>query len=128
MDIQITPEALKKLAPYRNQDTCLLLDLDDGVGIFSKLGVCSLDTSFRILAVQADSNLKDYPIALTAPEGNLYIKAYTKDYFSEQPILELDPRFPSLRLKSAAGVIDNHVEIIDLRELQKLKTNQTEKS
>lgn len=118
MNIQITAEAEAKLAPYLAEHALLLLDLDDGVGPFSQLGVCSLDTSFRILIVQKDSDLKDYSLHLDSTIGPIYIKEYTNNYFNERPIMDLNPRFQNLMLKSATGIIDNNVEIIDLRALQ----------
>ncbi|MHC5373214.1 iron-sulfur cluster biosynthesis family protein [Enterococcus sp. LJL120] len=120
MEIKMSPEVEKKLAPYQ-QDAKLLLDLDDGVGSFSKFGVCSLDTSFRVLVVAKDSDLKDYPTALTSPIGDLYIKEYTSNYFAEEPVLELNPRFQNLVLKTASGTVDGNVEIIDMRALQSLQ-------
>lgn len=117
MKLNLTEDAAKKLAPY-TKEAKLLLDLDDGVGSFSKFGVCSLDTSFRVLVVAPDSDLKDYPTALETSIGDLYIKDYTKNYFEEDPSLSLNPRFQNLALKSATGTIDNNVEIIDMRAMQ----------
>lgn len=118
MNIQITPAAKAKLTPYTAEHAILLLDLDDGVGSFSKFGVCSLDTSFRVLIVQNDSDLKDYSLEMKSEVGPIYIKEYTKDYFTENPQLDLNPRFQNLVLKSETGIIDNNVEIIDFRAIQ----------
>ena len=44
MKLTITDEAANKLRPFfEDQNALVLLDFDDGVGPFSKVGVCSLN-------------------------------------------------------------------------------------
>ncbi len=119
MNIQLSKDVVEKLAPY-TKDGVLLLDLDDGVGSFSKFGVCSLDTSFRFLVVKKDSDLKDYQVALDSKVGPIYIKDYTLHYFGKEPKIDLNPRFLNYVLSTEAGIVDNNVQVIDMKALQEL--------
>lgn len=120
MEITLSAPVVEKLQPFVAESAKLLLDLDDGVGEFSKFGICSLDTSFRLLVVKEDSNLKDYNLVLKSLVGPIYIKDYTAHYFGEKPILALNPRFSNLVLTNEAGLLDGNVEVIDMRGMQDL--------
>ena len=39
---------------HDDEGATIILDLDDGVGEYSKMGVCSLDTSFRLLLLDKE--------------------------------------------------------------------------
>lgn len=120
MEIALSTPVVEKLQPFVAESAKLLLDLDDGVGEFSKFGICSLDTSFRVLVVKEDSNLKDYNLILKSLVGPIYIKDYSAHYFGEKPQLALNPRFNNLVLTNETGLLDGNVEIIDMRGMQEL--------
>lgn len=60
MYLKITDAAKAKLDGYITKDDVLILDLDDGVGKYSKVGFCSLDTSFRLLVLDKKQSKEDY--------------------------------------------------------------------
>ncbi|WP_122645470.1 iron-sulfur cluster biosynthesis family protein [Enterococcus mediterraneensis] len=115
MYLKISEEALAKLAPYDTEDTVFVLDLDDGVGKYSKMGVCSLDTSFRLLVLNKEQERSDYEESIKSDAGEIYIKEYSKIYMAEEMTLAVDPRLQVLKLESPSGTLDNNVPIVDLR-------------
>lgn len=115
MFLKISDEAQVKLTPYIESKAVLILDLDDGVGKYSKMGVCSLDTSFRLLLLNQLQDKSDFDLTLDSTIGSIYIKDYSKRYLDEEMTLEVDPRLQVFQLKSPSGVLDGNVPIVDLR-------------
>ncbi|MBL1228888.1 iron-sulfur cluster biosynthesis family protein [Enterococcus sp. BWB1-3] len=113
MFLKMTDEAQAKLQ-YRG-DGEILLDMNDGVGEYSKVGICSLDTSFRFLIIDKDQSKKDYDTVIDSTIGEIPVKEYSKRYLDEEMTLELDKRLQVLKLNSSSGLLDGHVEIMDLR-------------
>lgn len=116
MELKMSQAVINKLEGYHSNEGALLLDLDDGVGPYSKLGICSLDTSFRFLLVSDKEVPAPYTITLSSAVGPIYIKDYTANYFDQEPKLNLNERFQSIMLETESGVVDSNVEIIDLRK------------
>jgi uncharacterized protein YqkB len=116
MKLTMSEAVTKKLAGYNLEGSALLLDLDDGVGPYSKLGICSLDTSFRFLLVADNPVPAPYSVTLSSEVGPIYIKDYTLTYFDKEPKLSLNDRFQSIMLETESGVVDRNVEVIDLRK------------
>lgn len=112
MLLKIEPAAMAKLQKQLSTDQKLLLDLDDGVGQFSKVGYCSLDTNFRLLIVPADTDLKDYQAHFDSDLGPIYYKGYTENYFDGHEVLDLNPKNQMLSLKNHGGEVDNRVPIV----------------
>ena len=54
MYLKITDQAQERLQKYIDEGATVILDVDDGVGEYSKMGVCSLDTSFRLLLLDKE--------------------------------------------------------------------------
>ncbi|MBO0422753.1 iron-sulfur cluster biosynthesis family protein [Enterococcus plantarum] len=115
MYLKISNEAQVKLTPYIESKAVIILDLDDGVGNYSKMGVCSLDTSFRLLVLDQVQDKSDFGLTVDSDMGAIYIKDYSKRYLDEEMILEVDPRLQVFKLKSPSGVLDGNVPIVDLR-------------
>ncbi|MGX7350836.1 hypothetical protein RU97_GL000451 [Enterococcus canis] len=115
MYLTVTDAAQAKLEPYIEAGAKVVLDLDDGVGAYSKMGVCSLDTSFRILILDKVQESKDYALTLDSNVGEVLIKDYSKMYLDEDMTLDVKDRFNTLYLKSPSGVLDGNVPIVDLR-------------
>ena len=115
MYLKITEAARVKLDEYVNEGAVLILDMDDGVGAYSKVGFCSLDTSFRLLILDKSQNRKDYQMALDSDMGVVYIKDYSKMYLDEAMSLDIDPRLGMFKLLGPSGVLDPHVQLVDLR-------------
>ncbi|WP_086315633.1 hypothetical protein A5821_003133 [Enterococcus sp. 7F3_DIV0205] len=118
MYLKISDAAQVKLTPYIENKSVIILDLDDGVGKYSKMGVCSLDTSFRILILDQLQEKTDFGLVLDSDIGAIYIKDYSKRYLDEEMTLEVDPRLQVLKLKSPSGTLDGNVPIVDLRTKQ----------
>ena len=116
MELKMSQAVINKLEGYHSNEGALLLDLDDGVGPYSKLGICSLDTSFRFLLV-SDKEVPAPTPLLSHLRLDLFIsKDYTANYFDQEPKLNLNERFQSIMLETESGVVDRNVEIIDLRK------------
>ena len=58
MYLKISEKAQERLQKYTDEGATIILDLDDGVGKYSKMGVCSLDTSFRLLLLDKKQEKK----------------------------------------------------------------------
>ena len=115
MFLTVTEDAQNKLLPFGNDESVILLDMNDGVGEYSKVGVCSLDTSFRFLILTKSQPMADYDEVLDSTVGPIPIKGYSRRYLDEAMTLELDKRLQVLKLKGEGGQIDGSVEIVDLR-------------
>lgn len=115
MYLKISEKTQERLEKYIQEGATIILDLDDGVGKYSKMGVCSLDTSFRLLLLASKQEKTDYPMKIDSDMGAIYIKDYSKMYMDETMTLTLDPRLNSFKLESPSGTLDNQVPLVDLR-------------
>ncbi|AKX85357.1 hypothetical protein H318_13134 [Enterococcus durans IPLA 655] len=115
MYLKISEKAQERLQKYTDEGATIILDLDDGVGKYSKMGVCSLDTSFRLLLLDKKQEKNDYPLTVDSDIGEVYIKDYSKMYMDEAMTLTLDPRLGVFKLESPSGTLDSHVQLVDLR-------------
>lgn len=115
MYLKISEKAQERLEKYIQEGAILILDLDDGVGKYSKMGVCSLDTSFRLLLLDKTQEKADFPLAIDSDMGAVFIKNYSKMYMDEMMTLTLDPRLNVFKLESPSGTLDNYVPLVDLR-------------
>ncbi|WP_288527819.1 iron-sulfur cluster biosynthesis family protein [uncultured Secundilactobacillus sp.] len=97
-------------------DDQLILDLDDGVGNYSSVGNCSLDTSFQLLIVTKDNLDPTYNAEVASPLGPVFIKDYTTTYIEGSPKLDLN-KYGTIRLKTQAGTVDESVAIKDYPEV-----------
>lgn len=114
MYMNIADEVVERLEKYPNSR--VVLDLDDGVGQYSKLGSCALNISFRLLILDKDQDYSDYTVNVESNMGDIPIKEHSKLYLEDQMTLTFDPRMSLIKLKSPSGMIDGNVQIIDLRE------------
>lgn len=115
MYLNVNDEAKVKLAPYIENKSVIILDLDDGVGKYSKMGICSLDTSFRLLILNQLQDRSDFNLTVDSDIGAIYVKDYSKRYLDEEMTIEVDPRLQVFKLKSPSGMLDGNVPIVDLR-------------
>lgn len=108
---QAVQERLAKHMTGANEQ--LILDFDDGVGAYSKVGVCSLDVSFRFLVVDKnDIDVSIYDEQLDSDMGPVLIKGYADNFVNEAPKLDVN-KLGLINLKTNAGVVDTNVEIMD---------------
>lgn len=116
MFLKLSENAQEKLMPFIKNEEVLVLDLDDGVGKYSNMGICSLDTSFRLLVLTRLQDRSDFDLIINSTIGNIFIKEYSKRYLDEEMILEIDPRLQTFKLKSSSGILDGNVPLVDLRQ------------
>ncbi|WP_203650184.1 iron-sulfur cluster biosynthesis family protein [Secundilactobacillus yichangensis] len=115
--LQMSQDVQARLKKHMTNDNeQLILDFDDGVGAYSKVGVCSLDVSFRFLIVNKSDVDPIYDEALASPLGPVLIKGYADNFLNEAPELNMN-KFGLISLKTAAGIIDTNVEILDHPEM-----------
>lgn len=72
MYMKISDELVERLGKYK--DSRILLDLDDGVGMYSKMGSCALNISFRLLILDKDQDYSDYTVNVESPIGKFQSK------------------------------------------------------
>lgn len=102
---------LQKLMPSKQ----VLLDMDDGVGPFSAVGVCSLNTHFNIVLAPASHVSKDFNVELTSPVGPVLVKDYSTEYFGAQPKLDLGMG-DVFTLSDESGLLDGALGTISVVE------------
>ena len=108
MYLKISEKAQERLEKYVQEGAI-------SVGKYSKMGVCSLDTSFRLLLLNKKQEKTDYPLTINSDMGEVFIKDYSKMYMDEEMTLTLDPRLNVFKLESPSGTLDNYVPLVDLR-------------
>ncbi len=114
MRLTITDSALKKIQMKVPSNSRLLLSFDDGVGPFSKLGFCSLDTSFDIIAVNQDAQTPDYEAVLPTNHGDWWYKGYSSMYLDGD--MQLTTKNNQLILSGESGVLDGNVDVKNMTE------------
>ncbi|MFD0896757.1 iron-sulfur cluster biosynthesis family protein [Loigolactobacillus binensis] len=115
MFLTVTAAAQAKLAKYLTAERQLILDLDDGVGKYSKLGSCALNLSYRLLVVDAATDIsEDYSGILASTIGPLHIKPYSTEYLAANMRLDVNPRLNTLGLFSESEQMDPNVNVIDI--------------
>lgn len=114
MQMQITKSAQEQLAQYLNDDQIkILLSFDDGVGPFSSVGMCSLDTAFQLVITKEQLATPDYDQVLKTNVGDVYYKGYSAPYLGDNLKLDFSPNFQNLVLSSEAEIIDSSVNVLD---------------
>ncbi|WP_010621958.1 iron-sulfur cluster biosynthesis family protein [Paucilactobacillus suebicus] len=115
MKLTVSKEAAKYIENHLNHpNQKLLLSYDDGVGPFSKVGVCSLDTAFQIIAVSKELPTPDYDAKLESNIGEFEYKAYSKAYLGENLRLDLNEKYKTLSLSSEEETLDSSIVLLDL--------------
>lgn len=100
MDLTFTEAAKERVARYPSPDKKIILDYDDGVGPFSKLGDCSLAANYKLIFVDKDADLPDFD----APQ------------YTDGMELRFNPTYFVMSLTSPHGVLTDSVEILDVTE------------
>lgn len=118
MKLTITDEAAAKLRPFfEDPNATVLLDFDDGVGPFSKVGVCSLNQAFQLVIVDKDEDIHDYNEKIVTELGDVYYKGYSDMYLDQVMQLKLNPQNMTLRLVgNSLGELTPVLNVIDLRK------------
>lgn len=115
MYLTVEPQAQEKLQKYLDEGKDLLLDFDDGVGSLSNVGTCSLDSTFRVIAVDQGAEKKDYDKSLDSNIGDFRYKGYSEMYLDPQMRLVENPTNKMLSLRgSNSGELTGMVNVEDL--------------
>ncbi|WEV61329.1 iron-sulfur cluster biosynthesis family protein [Streptococcaceae bacterium ESL0729] len=96
-----------------DQPAKLIFDMDDGNGIHSRKGSCSLFNHFRILIVDPDFVDPVYDEEMDSDLGSMAFKGYSKNYLSDKMKLSLENY--RLFLTCDYESLDRNFEIIDFR-------------
>lgn len=125
MDLTFTAAAQKRLNKYLDgHDYRMILDFDDGVGPFSKLGNCSLDVNYKLIFVDKDEQLPDFNARFAPNLGPIYYKDFDAPQYDEHMIIDFNPRYFTLPLKSDYRLLTDNVEVLRVSHVE-LATQQT---
>lgn len=114
MHLTFTDAAQNRLQNYISPDKKMILDYDDGVGPFSALGNCSLDTNFKLLFVDPQKDLPDFDEHFESNLGPIYYKGYTKPQYADEMTIDFNSHVFTLPLKSPQGLLTDDIEVHDL--------------
>lgn len=113
MDLTFTTEAQERLQKcLQGKDYRMILDFDDGVGPFSKLGNCSLDVNYKLVFVDPDEELPDFNAHFESNLGPIYYKDFDKPQYDEHMTIDFNPRYFTLPLKSDQRLLTDNVEVL----------------
>lgn len=113
-ELKMTDQAIAKLQKLMPGKT-ILLDMDDGVGPFSAVGVCSLNTHFNIVLAAPSKVTTDFNVELSSPVGPVLVKDYSTEYFGSQPKLDLGMG-DIFTLSDESGLLDGALGTITVDE------------
>lgn len=116
MKLTFTPQAQQRLQKYLQPDSKLILDFDDGVGPFSKLGNCSLDANFKLIIVKKDAKLPDFNAQLASNLGQVWYKDYTAPQLDEKMEVRFNQTYFTMPLVSEQRTMTDNLEFLDLQE------------
>lgn len=119
MKITFDDESKKILMDKKQDNEVILLDLDDGVGMFSKVGMCSLDTSFRILLVEDSIDFhNDYSLEIDSNAGPVFVKKSSDYYFKDNITFKVKPSTTTLQMSDSSEMIDGSVGIEHIKKAE----------
>lgn len=124
MKITFTPAAIKYLDRYQPTEHKLMLDYDDGVGPFSKLGNCSMEDSFKLLFVDPDLAVTDFNAVMDSNLGPIYYKDYTQPQFDDEMKVDFNPKYFLLPLSGPSGRLTENLELQTVTEFDLAPTTQ----
>lgn len=115
MKIIIEKNLEEKLVQF-NKKNILILNLNDGIGLFSdQQATCSLSILFDLISLnkRATIDLKKYNYYVMTNVGKIRMKDYSVDYLDEVNYLEIN-KFGSISLIGEySGLIDGNVRLIN---------------
>lgn len=114
MDLEFSDDVMMRIKKHMHADTVVVLDFDDGVGPFSKVGICSLDTAFKLVLTTKAAVTPEFDAKIESNLGQVLIKDYSKEQLDQQMTLIQDDNL-NLVLKGAGGILDGHMQMIDLQ-------------
>lgn len=116
MDLTFTDDVKERIARYLSPDKRIILDYDDGVGPFSKVGNCSLAANYKLIFIAKDVVLPDFDAHFPSNLGDVYYKGFDAPQYSAGMELRFNPTYFTMALTSPQGVLTDSVEILDVTE------------
>ncbi|MGR3742428.1 iron-sulfur cluster biosynthesis family protein [Companilactobacillus sp. DQM5] len=117
MKVTFDNDAKKLIEQKTTENEVILIDLDDGVGMFSKVGMCSLDTSFRVLLVDKNIDFeKDYNVELESNIGPIFIKKSSDYYFKDDINFKVKKNTNTLQMSDTSEMLDGAVAIEHIKK------------
>lgn len=115
MFLTITKDAQAKILAQRKANQVMILDYDDGVGAYSKVGGCSMTNGYRLLFVAKDTLDDAYQAKMDSDMGAVHFKDYSQMYMDNKMTLAINPKNASLKLSGAnSGEMCGLVPIVDV--------------
>lgn len=116
MNITFTDGAKQRIQRYLSPDKKMLLDYDDGVGPFSAIGNCSLESGYQLIFVDKDLAVPDYDRQIDSNLGPLLIKGESLPQFEDEMEVRFNRHLFTLPLVSRKGTLTDNVELVDYSE------------
>lgn len=113
MKVTFTDEAKKRVERYLGPNKKVVLDYDDGVGPFSAIGNCSLDSNYQLIFVDQEVSLPDFDHALESNIGQILIKGESLPQFEDEMEVRFNQRLFTMPLVSRKGTLTDNIEVID---------------
>lgn len=113
MNVTFTDGALQRVNRYLSPDKKVLLDYDDGVGPFSSVGNCSLDSGYQLIFVDRDLAVPDYDLQISSNIGPILIKGESRPQFEDEMEVRFNRHLFTMPLVSRKGVLTDNLEVVD---------------
>ncbi|WP_242363617.1 iron-sulfur cluster biosynthesis family protein [Limosilactobacillus antri] len=113
MNVTFTDGALQRVNRYLSPDKKVLLDYDDGVGPFSAVGNCSLDSGYQLIFVDRDLAVPDYDLQISSNIGPILIKGESRPQFEDEMEVRFNRHLFTMPLVSRKGVLTDNLEVVD---------------
>ena len=113
MNVTFTDGALQRINRYLSPDKKVLLDYDDGVGPFSAVGNCSLDSGYQLIFVDRDLAVPDYDLQISSNIGPILIKGESRPQFENEMEVRFNRHLFTMPLVSRKGVLTGNPEVVD---------------
>ncbi len=113
MNVTFTDGALQRVNRYLSPDKKILLDYDDGVGPFSAVGNCSLDSGYQLIFVDRDLAVPDYDLQISSNIGPILIKGESRPQFEDEMEVRFNRHLFTMPLVSRKGVLTDNLEVVD---------------
>lgn len=110
MKLTIGKEALLKIKQLTGPDDILLIDLDDGIGEFSKL-LMENGLKYQLLIVDKKTLPKEFDHTLTSNAGTVYFNKDTEWYLDPEMHIDFKANTNSFRLWSTNELLEPQMPI-----------------
>ena len=84
MELNVSAVAASRLAPMLHADKALILDINDGIGPYSRPSKTSGQAKFNLLILPRTNVPDVYDAHLDSPVGPVLIKSYTRGFFKAE--------------------------------------------